>query len=197
MRDSFSAFERPFVQPYRTAFAWLSAPLVRLLVHFRVPPNAVSASQIVLGVAIVFLLGPLPQLAFLLFLSTLLLDSLDGALARAYGRYSQFGALVDQVCDHTRETLAIAGLALVGALHVAPAVVYPLVYAVFNFLLFLANNRGAPVPWAIKSYLIVYPAFFLFAFFGVNLMTPAVVLSLGLMLVTIFLALRNLSRVMP
>ena len=196
MMDSFSTFERPFVGPYRNTFNRLARPLVRLLVALHVPPNAVSASQIAIGVAIVFVIGSQPQLAFLLFVSTLLLDSLDGALARAYGRFSQFGALFDQICDHTRETLVIAAIALQGVLHIGVAVLYPLVYVLFNFLLFLCNYKGVPLPWAIKSHLVVYPAFFLYAFFTVSwTMTPAVTLSIGLMVISILLALRNLSRV--
>ena len=196
MNDSFSTFERRLVGPYRAAFARVTAPLVRLLVWLRVPPNAVSASQIIIGIVIVFVFGSYPQLAFVLFLSTLMLDSLDGALARAYGRTSQFGALSDQLCDHTRETLMIAAMALYGALHVVAAVLYPLVYAVFNFMLFLCNFKQAPIPWALKSYLVVYPAFFLYAFFGLNWLTAAVTLSLALMVTSILLGLRNLSQVM-
>ena len=196
MNDSFSTFERRLVGPYRAAFARVTAPLVRLLVWLRVPPNAVSASQVAIGIVIVLVFGSYPQLAFVLFMSTLALDSLDGALARAYGRTSQFGALVDQLSDHTRETLMIAAMALYGALHVVAAVLYPLVYAVFNFMLFLCNFKQAPIPWALKSYLVVYPAFFLYAFFGLNWLTAAVTLSMALMVTSILLGLRNLSQVM-
>lgn len=196
MRDSFSSFERQFVGPYRSTFAWLSSPLVRLLVTLRVPPNAVSVTQIPLALCVIGLLDSMPRMAFLLFLSTLLLDSLDGALARAYGRTSTFGALCDQVCDHTRETLVIVAVALPGALHVAAAVVYPFIYALFNFLLFFCNYRGAPVPWAVKSLLTFYPALFLYTFFGVNWLTPAVSVALLFMGMGALLALRNLSRVM-
>ena len=196
MNDSFSTFERRLVGPYRAAFARVTAPLVRLLVWLRVPPNAVSGSQIAIGIVIVFVFESYPQLAFVLFLSTLMLDSLDGALARAYGRTSQFGALVDQLSDHTRETLMIAAMALHGALYVVAAVLYPLVYAVFNFTLFLCNFKQAPIPWALKSYLVVYPAFFLYAFFGLNWLTAAVTLSIALMATSILLGLRNLSQVM-
>lgn len=194
--DSFSTFERRFVSPYRTTFARLSTPVVRLLVFLRVSPNVVSASQVPIGLLMVFVIGPLPQLAFLLFISTLVIDSLDGALARAYGRSSQFGALLDQLCDHTRETLMIVAVALSGALYVGLAVLYPLVYAMLNFLLFLCNYRGVPVPWAIKSFLVVYPALFLYTFFGVNWMTPAVALSMTFMTTSILIGLRNLSKAM-
>lgn len=193
MHDSFSAIERPLVGPYRKGFAWVSAPLVRLLVALHVSPNAVSLSQIAVGGLIVAVLGQAPGVGFLLMLACMFIDSLDGAVARAYGRYSQFGALVDQIADHLREALVIAGLALHGGLYPVVAVMYPIIQAVFNFLVFLCNQREVPVPWTVKSYLTVYPVFFLWAFFGVNWLTPGVALAEAFMVATILLALRRLS----
>jgi len=152
---------------------------------------------VAIGIVIVLLMGEQPALATALFFLTLVLDGLDGALARTYGQSSQFGALVDQVSDHVRETLMIAALALVGALHPIPATMYGLVYALFNFLLFLCNYLGAPIPWAIKSYLVVYPGLILYGFFGINWLTPLVSVCIALMAFTIAMGLRNLSRVMP
>lgn len=196
MADSFSSFERLYVGPFRIAFARVTGPLVKLLVLLKVSPNVVSTSQIAIGVIIVVILAEHPRTAFLLFLSTLVLDGIDGALARAYGRTSDFGALVDQLSDHVRETLMIAGFAFHGALNPIAAVLYPLVYALCNFLLYVCNHKGAPIPWALKSYMVVYPAFFFYAFLGRDFMTPAVVLSITLMTITILLGMRNLRRVL-
>lgn len=195
-QDSFSTAERRFLVPFRRGFAKLTSPAVWLLAALHIPPNAVSLSQIAIGILIVFLMPDQPGLATALFFLTLVIDGLDGALARAYGQSSQFGALVDQISDHVRETLMIAALAFVGALHPVPAVMYGLVYALFNFLLFLCNYRSVPVPWAIKSYMVVYPGLILYGFFGVNWLTLLVSASVTLMTITIILALRNLKRVM-
>lgn len=197
MRDSFSGIERHLVGPYRRGFAWLTTPLVSLLAALHVSPNVVSAGQIVLGLAVMVLLPSAPQLSFFLFLGCLFFDSLDGALARRYRRSSEYGALFDQVCDYTRETLVLAAFALHTSLHVVAAVLYPLVYGMLNFLLFLCNYRGAPIPWAIKCYLVVYPAYFLYCFFGIDWLTPAVGASIAFMSISIILGLRNLQRVMP
>ncbi len=194
--DSYSAFERRFIGPFREGLHRVTAPLVRLLARFGVPPNALSASQVVGGFVVLALVPEHPRVAFVLFLGLLLIDGLDGALARATGKASQFGALVDQYCDHAREITVVGGMALFGALAILPAVLYGLVYTGLNFTVYLANAHGAPVPWAVKSYLIVYPALFLYLWFGLDVLTPAVVLSEGLMLVTIGMGMRNLSRAM-
>ena len=194
--DSYSALERRIIGPVRAAVLWATGPAVRLLAALGVPPNALSMSQIVLGFVILALVPTAPAAAFFLFLGTLLIDGMDGALARSTGTASRFGALVDQYCDHIREVTVIAGMAVVGPLHPLPAVLYGLIYTGTNFTLYIANAYGAPVQWAAKSYLIVYPALGLYLLAGIDLLTPAVVLSETLMLVVIGMGMRNLRRVM-
>jgi phosphatidylglycerophosphate synthase len=194
--DSYSAFERRFVGPFRLGLLALARPLVRALARLGVPPNALSVSQIPGGFVVLALVPDHPRWAFVLFVGLLLLDGLDGALARATGQASAFGALVDQYSDHVREVTVVGGMALYGALAVRPAVLYGVLYMGLNLTVYLANLHGAPVPWAIKSYLVVYPALFAYLWWGAELLTPAVVLSETLMALVIALGLRNLSRVL-
>ena len=195
-RDSYSAAERRFIGPFRQQLLLATRPIVMLLARLGVHPNVVSASQVLGGFAFLALVPSHPRPAFVLFLILLLLDGIDGALARATGKASAFGALVDQYCDHIREITVVGGMALGGGLAILPAVLYGLIYTGLNVTLYLANTHGAPVPWAVKSYLVVYPALFLSLWFGLDVLTPAVVLSEALMLVAIGVGIRNLARVM-
>ena len=194
--DSYSAVERRFIGPFRRRLLRSTRPLVSLLARLGVHPNVLSASQVVGGFAVLALVPAYPRPAFLLFLLLLLIDGIDGALARATGTASAFGALVDQYCDHIREVTVVGGMALWGALAILPAVLYGLIYTGLNLTVYLANARGAPVRWAVKSYLVVYPALFLHLWFGLDVLTPAVVLSEALMLVAIGMGVRNLARAM-
>ena len=194
--DSYSAVERKLIGPFRRMLLRVTQPLVAFLARLGVHPNVLSISQVVGGVAVLALVPDHPRLAFGIFLATLFLDGIDGALARATGTASRFGALVDQYCDHIREITVVAGMAFWGVLAIIPAVLYGLIYAGLNLTVYLANAHGAPVPWAVKSYLVVYPALFLYLWFGLNVLTFAVVLSEVLMLAVIALGLRNLSRAM-
>jgi phosphatidylglycerophosphate synthase len=194
--DSYSAFEHRFIGAFRQRLLWATGPLVRLLARVGVHPHALSVSQIVGGFVLLALVPSHPRLAFVLLPVLLLLDGLDGALARATGKASAFGAIVDQYCDHIREVTVVAGMAVWGGLALLPAVLYGLIYTGLNLTVYLANAYHAPVPWAVKSYLVVYPALFLYLWFGLDWLTAAVVLSEILMLVVIAMGLRNLSRVM-
>lgn len=194
--DSYSAFERRFIGPFRQRLLLVTRPLVDLLARLGVHPNVLSVSQIPLGFGALALVPSYPRLAFLLFLLAILIDGLDGALARATGTASPFGALLDQYCDHVREITFVAGLALWGELALLPALLYGPIYIGLNLTLYLANMHQAPVPWAVKSYLVVYPALFADLWLGLDVLTFGVVLSEVLMLAAIAVGLRNLARSM-
>ncbi len=195
-RDSYSGLERRLLAPARQLLARIYSPFVRVLAALHISPNAVSFSQVILGVIVVALMPSQPRLAFVLFVLAIALDGVDGALARATNCATPFGALFDQYCDHVREVVVVSGLALVGALNPFLAGVYGLTYPAFNLTLYLCNAYRAPLPLALKSYLVVYPAMFAFLWFGVNVNDYAVALSIVLMWFVIAQGLRNLHNAM-
>ncbi len=196
MTDSYSVLERKLLAPARGLLRAIYSPLVRALAALHIPPNAVSFSQVILGVAVVALMPTYPRAAFALFVAAIALDGVDGALARATNRATKFGALFDQYCDHAREVIVVAGLALHGALNPFLAGLYGVTYPGFNLTLYLCNSYRVSLPFAIKSYLIVYPALFAYLWFGANVLDAAVALSVTLMGLTITAGLWRLSRVM-
>ena len=194
--DSYSSLERRFLAPARKLLRSVYSPLVIVLAALHVPPNAVSFSQVVIAAIIVWLMPTQPRIAFILFVVAIALDGVDGALARATNRATKFGALFDQYCDHLREVIVVAGLAWHGALNPFLAGLYGLTYPGFNLTLYLCNSYRAPLPFAIKSYLIIYPALFAFLWFNLNILDIAVALSLTLMGLAIAVGLWRLARVM-
>jgi len=193
-QDSYSSLERRFLGTGRRAALTFLKPLVVILAALNVPPDAVSVSQIMAGVAIVITVSDHPRLAFLLFVLALFLDGLDGALARYVNRCSPFGALLDQFCDHTREILVVAALSRVGALAPFWATLYAFAYPALNLTIFLCNYYQTPLPVAIKSYLVFYPALFLYLWWGINWLDRAVALSVMLMGIVTLQGLMRLRR---
>ncbi len=193
--DSYSSIERRFLAPGRRLTLAIMRPFVLILARLGVAPNVVSLSQIAIGVAIFFLITPAPRLALILMVLALGVDGLDGALARHTGRATRFGALVDQYADHAREILVVAGLAYARALNGAWAALYALAYPGLNITLLLCNTHRVPVPIAIKTYLIFYPALFLHLWFGINYLDPAIALIVMLMVAVIVQGLWRLRGV--
>ncbi|MBI5034446.1 MAG: CDP-alcohol phosphatidyltransferase family protein [Chloroflexi bacterium] len=194
--DSYSALERKFLLPARNLLRAVYLPLVKLLAALHVSPNMVSFSQVILAAIIVWLMPTEPRICFILFVVAIALDGVDGALARATNRATQFGALFDQYCDHIREVVVVAGLAWHGGMNPFLAGIYGVTYPGFNLTLYLCNLYHAPLPFAIKSYLVVYPALFVFLWFGVNMLDVAAALSIAFMALAIAVGLWRLSRAM-
>lgn len=179
--DSYSSAERRFLSPVRGLGLAVLRPLVLLLARLGVSPNQVSLSQIAIGAIIFFAITPYPRLAFVLMLLAIVLDGVDGALARHTGKASRYGALIDQYADHVREILVVAGLAYAGALNGAWAALYALAYTGCNITLLLCNANRVPIPLAIKTAFVFYPALFVYLWFGRNYLDPAVALIVTLM----------------
>ncbi len=195
-RDSYSSLERRFLAPAREMLTVIYTPIVRALAALRITPNVVSFSQVLVAVAVVLSIPSQPRLAFVLFVVAVALDGVDGALARTLHGATPFGALFDQYCDHIREIVVISGLALYGALNPFLAGLYGLAYPAFNLTLYLCNLHRVPLGLAVKSYLVVYPAIFLYLWFGVNVGDWAVALAIAMMGIAIVQGLRQLQSAM-
>jgi phosphatidylglycerophosphate synthase len=92
-------------------FDILSAPLARFLGKIDLDPFIITFLSLATGVssALTMLLG-LPHLAALLYFLSVLLDSLDGKLARLSGRESMVRRLVDQISDQVVFALLIISI---------------------------------------------------------------------------------------
>jgi len=95
----------------RSAPRWLTDPIVNILARLGVTPNMLTAAG-VLGniVAAVFAARGDFLPAGIIVLAASSLDFLDGALARATGRVTDFGSVFDSVMDRVSEAAILFGL---------------------------------------------------------------------------------------
>ena len=191
---SYSRAERIVLGPFRRGMAIVLAPVVAVLARMGVPPTAVSVSQIPIGFAAAALITHAPRVALGLFVGTLLLDAIDGALARKSGSTSSFGALADQVSDHIREITFVGGLVAAGALRGEIGVAYALLYPLVNFLLYAANRYDADVPLAVKTWMSFYPFLLIYLWLEINWLDYAGAVSAGFMAATSVTALVLIRR---
>jgi len=86
-------------------------PIARAVGRMGIHPNAVTVLGMLLqvGVAVVFGLGYITLGGWLL-LAVAPVDALDGALARALGKESRFGAFLDSTLDRISDAALILGL---------------------------------------------------------------------------------------
>jgi CDP-diacylglycerol--glycerol-3-phosphate 3-phosphatidyltransferase len=109
---------------YTSGARTLAARSMVGLARTRVTPNALTACGVALcaAAAVVIPFEDRNQLLFywlgaVLFVAGSLLDILDGALARAGGRSTPFGAFLDSTTDRVSEGFVLAAIAFVFARH--------------------------------------------------------------------------------
>jgi CDP-diacylglycerol--glycerol-3-phosphate 3-phosphatidyltransferase len=117
-------------QGYTTGARGLASRYVVGLARTRITPNALTASGVLLcGAASVIVLFEgrneilFYWLAALVFVVGSLLDILDGALARAGGKTTPFGAFVDSTTDRVSEGFMLTAIAYVLATQHRPVFV--------------------------------------------------------------------------
>lgn len=96
----------------QNTFASLLAPLVKALTKWRVHPNSLTLAGFIITcmAAVALFKGSLRTGGVLILLGGLC-DSLDGNLARATGRATRSGALLDSVIDRYSEFVMFLGIA--------------------------------------------------------------------------------------
>ena len=117
-------------QGYTTGARTLASRSVLGLARTRVTPNALTTSGVLLcGIASVLVLFEgrnellFYWLAALVFVVGSVLDILDGALARAGGKTTPFGAFLDSTTDRISEGFMLTAIAYVLATHHHPVFV--------------------------------------------------------------------------
>ena len=101
------------VSRYKARFSQAADPLVQLLVQQRVSPTAITLASLTLIIASCVMLLMTRQVLLFCVLSTLAMlgDVIDGAVARASGRTSKFGAYLDAMCDRYGEAAVVLAVA--------------------------------------------------------------------------------------
>lgn len=97
----------------RASVSKVTAPLGRALIRTGLTPDAVTLIGTVATIAAALTLFPMGQLfwgAMVIWLFVMF-DMLDGAMARARGGGTRFGAVLDATCDRVADGAIFAGLA--------------------------------------------------------------------------------------
>ena len=102
---------------YKPIFNALLEPIAKAVARLGVSPSAITlAIPLLVALACLWVLRTLAIVPFCMAVTVIgCLDGLDGAVARASGRVTKFGAYLDAVCDRAVEAMvAITAAALTG-----------------------------------------------------------------------------------
>jgi CDP-diacylglycerol--glycerol-3-phosphate 3-phosphatidyltransferase len=101
------------IKPIERAFLSLTRPLVDVLIRAGISPNAITTFGTIFVVAsgVAFGLGRI-ELGGLLYLLSGVVDTLDGAVARANQQVSRFGSFYDSTLDRIGDGATFMGIAV-------------------------------------------------------------------------------------
>lgn len=141
----------------------LFGPMLGLLVKLKITANHLTLLSLVTGLAFcpVFLWGS-KVAAFLLLVAHVLLDGLDGPLARYTGRASNKGSFTDTMADQIVVTFATVAMIHAGRAGIWPGSLYIFFYSLVVAFAMVRNALAIPYSWLVR------PRFLVFAWFVVE-----------------------------
>lgn len=163
--DCYSGGERRWMEWGQQMRARLLAPLLRVLTSLKVTPDHLTAVSLLAGLTFCGLWFWSPAVALGALLAHVLLDGLDGPLARHLGVASRRGSFTDTLADQTVITATTITLMTDHVIDIAAGGVYLSVYAVVVAIAMIRNALEIPYSWLIRPRFLVYSWILVEAFF--------------------------------
>lgn len=146
-------------------------PLVRVLISLRVTPNMISGAGMLMLAPFAWLVisDPQPQrvaTACALLLAHIVLDGIDGPLARRMGAAGSQGALVDMACDHGGLVIVTWVISAAGLIDGTIGNVYAASYTMGVVFIIWLNSLGQPFRFVFRSKYALYALLFVLGVAG-------------------------------
>ena len=156
--DCYSSGERTMMVWFQNLRqAWLR-PFLRSLANWGIAPDHLTILSLLCGLAFCPLYFWNVQWAFGMLLLHVVLDGLDGPLARYSGVASRRGSFADTLCDQT--VVAATTLTVMTRpdplIHVWAGGVYIFLYSIVVAFAMIRNALGIPYSWLVRPRFIVY-----------------------------------------
>jgi phosphatidylglycerophosphate synthase len=134
----------------------LLAPLLRLLTALGVKPDHLTFMSLLAGLAFCPLYFVSKPAAFVMIALHVLLDGLDGPLARHTGVASRRGSFTDTMSDQTVIVASTLTLMWCGSVGLVPGALYMVTYTVVVLFAMARNALDAPYSWLVRPRFYVY-----------------------------------------
>lgn len=153
----YSADEGGFMQRSQALRGRCLSPLLSVLAALRITPNHLTLLSLIAGLAFcpVFLWSS-KVIAFLLLLAHVLLDGLDGPLARHTQRASNQGSFTDTGADQVVVAFSTVTLIHAGYAGAWPGGLYLFFYSLVVVFAMVRNALAIPYSWLVRPRFMVY-----------------------------------------
>jgi phosphatidylglycerophosphate synthase len=154
-------------------------PILRIATDFGLSASMITNGRLILAVIAFVIFTEKPILASIIFLLAILLDALDGPLARVQGRASDKGKFLDVATDHVIYVFIVLAILKLGYSPMILAFNIFIVGAAY-LLATIKKNEFESTDWIIKPYpklsylkIITVIPFFALIFFGIDIVEMA------------------------
>lgn len=154
--DCYSDGDRKIMEFSQEIRARLLGPLLELLVKWKVNANHLTFLSLVMGLgACVAVYYSKPMFLFLLLLHVLI-DGLDGPLARKIGMASPKGSFTDTMADQIVIAASTIVLIHLNVISPIPGGAYLFVYTMVIAFSMVRNAMNIPYSWLVRPRFVVY-----------------------------------------
>lgn len=154
--DCYSAGERGAMVWFQQLRAVCLGPLLRLLVALKIHPDHVTLASLAAGLTFCPLYNYSPLAAVLALALHVLLDGLDGPLARFAGVASRRGSFTDSMADQVVVVASTISLMAAKDLDLVAGSLYIFVYTLVVGFAMVRNAMRVPYSWVVRPRFIVY-----------------------------------------
>jgi len=154
--DCYSAGERSWMESTQRWRGRLLLPLLQGLTRCRITPDQLTLVSLIVGVGFVPLWTGSPIIALLLLAGHVILDGVDGPLARHQGVASHRGSFTDSMVDQI--VLTLVTLTLMHSDVVSPVAggVFITLYGALVGFAMVRNALAVPYSWLIRPRFVFY-----------------------------------------
>jgi len=154
--DCYSAGERDWMLATQRWREQALAPLLRSLVRVQVTPNDLTLLSLLAGLAFCPLWLVSRPAAMVALLVHVLLDGLDGPLARFTNVASRRGSFTDSMADQIVVTGVTITLMATGVVGIVPGGAYVFLYTLVVAFAMIRNALAVPYSWLVRPRFIMY-----------------------------------------
>lgn len=154
--DCYSSGERGWMLRTQEMRAELLAPLLRVLSRLHVSPDHLTLLSLASGLAACPLFFVSEWAALFALAAHVVLDGVDGPLARYLGVASRRGSFTDTLADQAVVTATTVTLVQAGLVGLVSGVAYVYLYAVVVAFAMVRNAMHVPYSWLFRPRFLVY-----------------------------------------
>jgi phosphatidylglycerophosphate synthase len=154
--DCYSADERTWMEATQRWRASLFQPVLSALNRSGVTPNSLTALSFLCGIAFCPLWLVNRTAAFVALALHVLLDGLDGPLARHQGVASRRGSFTDTMSDQCVVTAVTVTLMSDHVIGIVPGGMYVFLYALVVGFAMIRNALSIPYTWVVRPRFVIY-----------------------------------------